>query len=78
MNIQTSSPSSVTLSSAVTSFGNFILGHCVVAHKRAQLVANEIAFVATALRANWITGEGAVEHLDSVGLLNFVVVERSS
>ena len=74
MNIQVAS--SVALSSAV-SFANFMLGHCVVAQKRAELVANEIAAVATALRAGWLNGDGAAEHLHDVGLLDFVTGRSS-
>jgi hypothetical protein len=78
MNLQISSPSSVALSSAAISFSSFLLGHCIVAQKRAELIANEIAAVATALRANWIDGEEACVHLRECGLLDFVVTERST
>jgi hypothetical protein len=74
---QTSSPSSVALSSAAICFTNFIFAHCIVAQKRAELVANEIAAVATALRANWITGEEACVHLRECNLLDFVTGESS-
>jgi hypothetical protein len=73
-----SSLSSVAVSSAAVSFANFLRGHCVIAQKRAELVANEIAAVTTALRAGWLDGDGAVEHLRSVGLLDFVITERST
>jgi hypothetical protein len=69
---------SIALSSAALSFTNFLLGHCTVAQKRAELVVNEIGAVATALRANWIDGEEACAHLRECGLLDFVITERSS
>jgi hypothetical protein len=70
--------SSVALSSAAISFASFLLGHLRVAQARIDLASNEIAAVATALRAGWLDGDGAVEHLHSVGLLDFVVTERST
>jgi hypothetical protein len=68
-------PSSVATSSG---FAAFIFGHCIVAQKRAEMVANEIAFIATALRTGLVTGEQACLHLHEVGLLGFVTARSSS
>jgi hypothetical protein len=69
-----------SLSSVATSSGfiAFIIGHLCHAQARINLASNEIAATLTAVRAGWLDGDGAVEHLHSVGLLDFVVRERSS
>jgi len=73
VNIQAAS--SVATSSGFTSF---IIGHLRHAQARINLASNEIAATLTAVRAGWLDGDGAVEHLHSMGLLDFVVRERSS
>jgi hypothetical protein len=78
VNHHPSSLSSVAVSSAAISFANFLLGHLRIAQARIDLASNELAAVATGLRAGWLDGDSAVAHLDSVGLLDFVVTERSS